>query len=331
MFPDREWSGTAFYRFIPKEPHSTSLQEGHLELVDFLLQDIGSSVYTEYEINDQAAGYYADHIDRLQGCHLALLHSHNKMQAFFSGTDLQTLHTQAAQCSNCLSIIVNNEGSYVAVFTEAHKIEAFSDILTTTTEENSFSFMGTAPLTSSRQFQHSSTETEVRQEIHCYDCLISCPTEVGIHGGFQKVCLALKEQQEKKEAEEKERNTSKWAGFPPTFAKSWSDDERELFFKGFPIPESPTDKGFQMADSICSLSLTWVYYDKLNPPINELNEPNESTLLFFLKALFTYYSPTPTEVTEVKKCLQGISLKQELRDLILFYLDDYLNNYSLNK
>lgn len=83
QFPDREWSGAAFYKV--KYLHGKNVDNAvlpndiALEVVDFMLQDIGNAVYTEYDLNEEVAGYIADNLDELLGTKVALLHSHNKM------------------------------------------------------------------------------------------------------------------------------------------------------------------------------------------------------------------------------------------------------------
>lgn len=78
VFPSTEYSGAAFYRYSQPENQS-DMQNMTIEIVDFCLQDIGSSGYTEYELNENTGAYFAEHIDTLLGCKVALLHSHNAM------------------------------------------------------------------------------------------------------------------------------------------------------------------------------------------------------------------------------------------------------------
>lgn len=50
--------------------------------------------------------------------------SHNKMNAFFSGEDIQTLTKEGFIRNHFLSLIVNNKGEYVAAITRKVKIES---------------------------------------------------------------------------------------------------------------------------------------------------------------------------------------------------------------
>lgn len=142
---------------------------------DFCLQDIGSCVYTEYDMNGDTASYYAEHIDTLLGCKIATLHSHNKMSCFFSSTDVSTLHEASSQMNNVLSIIVNNIGSYVAKFTQ--KEEVHHDILTvqTTKEISTMSYMGDENKSDSSTYHTSNKTEDDFTRILCYDCEIEKP------------------------------------------------------------------------------------------------------------------------------------------------------------
>lgn len=110
--PTVEWSGILFYR--PKG----DLDEGTFEVdcVDLLLMDIGSSTYTEFETSPDLAEYVANNLD-LFDCQIGLLHSHNTMGTWFSGTDNKTLLEQGQENNHFLSLIVNNAGEYTAAIT----------------------------------------------------------------------------------------------------------------------------------------------------------------------------------------------------------------------
>lgn len=79
MFPHIEWSGAAFYTYTRKKDETTDMEETELMIVDFCLQDIGTGGYTEYSLDADSASYYAENIQDLLGCKVALLHSHNSM------------------------------------------------------------------------------------------------------------------------------------------------------------------------------------------------------------------------------------------------------------
>ena len=105
----KEWSGILFYKI--KQDNKDII----FKTIDLLLMDIGSSTYTEYEENENVAEYilYND----LHDCHIGLMHSHNYMNTFFSGTDTNTLIKKAQQGFEngmFLSVITNIHQSYNA-------------------------------------------------------------------------------------------------------------------------------------------------------------------------------------------------------------------------
>lgn len=192
QFPNREWSGAAFYKINylnDKDKDSASLSDIRIDVLDFCLQDVGSSGYTEYDLDENTASYLADHIDTLLGAKVALLHSHNAMKAFFSGTDINTLYEKAAQCNNVLSIVVNNDGNYVAKFTQKELIHQVDDITVDSTIDTSFSLLGE----SNRSFHN--TQTDFKSEItdkynvRIYDCDILRPLNMPIDEEFKQECI----------------------------------------------------------------------------------------------------------------------------------------------
>ena len=127
LSPDKEWSGVLFYT-----------AEGSLEdksvvirAKDFYLMDLGTGGYTEFKLGeDPSIARFM--VDRdLFDCKTGLIHSHNTMSAFFSGTDQNTLEKEGKDMPNFVSLVVNNAGKYVAAVT--HKIS-------TTFKGRAFSF-----------------------------------------------------------------------------------------------------------------------------------------------------------------------------------------------
>lgn len=109
-FPTVEWSGVLFYNF---EGDIDNIAELKITAFDLYPLDIGTSTYTEFMHSPDFAGYIAknpDLMDSAQG----LIHSHNTMATFFSGTDSNTLREMAPVYGNYLSLIVNNAGTYTA-------------------------------------------------------------------------------------------------------------------------------------------------------------------------------------------------------------------------
>ena len=111
MFNDREYSGALFYKV------DGSFNDGSLNIVcvDFCLCDIGTSTYTEFETKPEVITYMCD--NDLLDCYIGLLHSHQCMSTFFSGTDTDTLKSEGSSMPHFVSLIVNNKGEYTAAIT----------------------------------------------------------------------------------------------------------------------------------------------------------------------------------------------------------------------
>lgn len=106
--PTTEWSGTLFYII------EGDFQNKNIKFIikDFYVMDIGTSGYTNYKETPEICSYMMDY--DLLDCKTGLIHSHNNMKAFFSGTDQGTLAEEGNRTTHYLSLVVNNEGSYVA-------------------------------------------------------------------------------------------------------------------------------------------------------------------------------------------------------------------------
>lgn len=113
-FPDTEYSGTLFYRV------TGSFEEMNLEVTafDFLLQDIGTSTYTEFNMSADVIAYMVDNPELLdENVYQGLMHSHHTMGAFFSGTDDATLREEGSDRTHFLSLIIDTRGTYQAAIT----------------------------------------------------------------------------------------------------------------------------------------------------------------------------------------------------------------------
>lgn len=111
MFPNKEYSGTLFYTY------KGSLKKGDIVIYakDFYLQDIGNATYTEFKNDATLVTYMID--NDLLDCCTGIMHSHNTMSTFFSGTDIGTLESEGADNNHFVSLIVNNKGEYNAMMT----------------------------------------------------------------------------------------------------------------------------------------------------------------------------------------------------------------------
>ena len=111
-----EWSGTLFFT------HEGSFENNDLVIrcVDIYIMDIGTQAYTEFDMNPDVIAYMCENPELLD-CQMGLIHSHNNMSTFFSGTDTATLKEEGRDRNNFVSLIVNNAGSYTAAITRKIK------------------------------------------------------------------------------------------------------------------------------------------------------------------------------------------------------------------
>lgn len=123
-----EWSGILFYK-VEGNFEDKSLT---VRCVDIFQMDEGSAAYTEFDMSADVASYMIDHPELMDGStYQGLIHSHNNMSTFFSGTDTATLSSEGSDMAHFVSLIVNNEGKYTAAITRRYKcvqkvVEEFS-------------------------------------------------------------------------------------------------------------------------------------------------------------------------------------------------------------
>jgi len=112
---DVEWSGILFY----KTKGEIGNDDFKVTCVDFCVMDIGSQAFTNFKDSEDIITYRVEHPDLLQeGIYEGLIHSHNNMATFFSGTDCRTLEKEGESTCHFLSLIVNNVGEYTARITK---------------------------------------------------------------------------------------------------------------------------------------------------------------------------------------------------------------------
>ena len=116
--PDNEWSGVLYYNY----KGSIENKDIIFEVVDFLVLDIGTRGHTEFVEDERIISYACSQM--LINQQVGLLHSHNRMDAFYSGEDTQTLIKEGSTRNHFLSLVVNNKGKYVAAITRKVKIKS---------------------------------------------------------------------------------------------------------------------------------------------------------------------------------------------------------------
>ena len=114
-----EWSGVLFYEV------DGNFEDNSLVVTcrDIFLMDTGSSGYTEFDMSPDVVTYMTKKPELLD-CKMGLIHSHNNMSTFFSGTDQNTLREEGNDRNHFVSLIVNNEGTYTAAITRKVKYKA---------------------------------------------------------------------------------------------------------------------------------------------------------------------------------------------------------------
>ena len=105
-----EWSGVLFY--------SVKGSIKQFDKVEFTVEDIylmnkGTKAYTEYDLDDDLIDYRMSNPQSL-AWKIGMVHSHNSMASYFSGTDMSELNDNSEFHNYYLSLIVNNFEEMVA-------------------------------------------------------------------------------------------------------------------------------------------------------------------------------------------------------------------------
>lgn len=143
-----EWSGTLFFT------HEGSFEDNDLVIrcVDIYIMDIGTQAYTEFDMNPDVIAYMCENPELLD-CQMGLIHSHNNISTFFSGTDTATLKEEGRDRNNFVSLIVNNAGSYTAAITRRVKSKQVK-------ESVSYEFFGDGEKHDTKEYVSSADEIE---------------------------------------------------------------------------------------------------------------------------------------------------------------------------
>ena len=196
-----EWSGTLFFT------HEGSFENNDLVVrcVDIYIMDIGTQAYTEFDMNPDVIAYMTEHSELLD-CQMGLIHSHNNMSTFFSGTDTATLKEEGRDRNNFVSLIVNNAGSYTAAITRRIKSKQVK-------ESVSYEFFGDGEKQDTKEYVSDSDEIEwfylkIEKEGENYP--------------FSDMATRLEEIRQAKAEKAKKMQTSVYqSGYKPTIANSY--------------------------------------------------------------------------------------------------------------
>lgn len=196
-----EWSGTLFFT------HEGSFENDDLVIrcADIYIMDIGTQAYTEFDMNPDVISYMCENPELLD-CQMGLIHSHNNMSTFFSGTDTATLKEEGRDRNNFVSLIVNNAGSYTAAITRRIKSKQVK-------ESVSYEFFGDGEKQDTKEYVSDADEIEwfylkIEKE--------------GENYSFPDMAARLEEiRQAKAEKAKKVQTPVYQSGYKPTIANSY--------------------------------------------------------------------------------------------------------------
>lgn len=117
-----EWSGVMFYS-VEGDINDRSTFKINLE--EIFLMDKGNGASTEFLFDESVIQYIMEKEERLDW-KIGLIHSHNSMGVFFSGTDMDELKENAPKHNYYFSLIVNNKLEFKAKVALYGKIENHS-------------------------------------------------------------------------------------------------------------------------------------------------------------------------------------------------------------
>ena len=160
MVHDVEWSGTLFYTV------TGSLDEGTFKAtcMDICVMDIGTSGFTNFKDTSDIIDYRINHGLLRPGIYEGLIHSHQCMAAFFSSTDETTLIKEGSDLNHFLSLIVCNEGKYVARITRKLRKKVKAEHLITYTESLEYKTFEDANIIITKGDKKQETKVEEAEE-----------------------------------------------------------------------------------------------------------------------------------------------------------------------
>lgn len=215
--------------------------------------------------------------------------------AFFSCTDISTLKEQAKQCNNVLSLVVNNDGNYVAKFTEKHNVHEDIAIKEDIISTDSWNFMGENNDSTKDERTEYKNDVNDYVEIKCWDCEIERPLDTDIDEAFKEECIRKIDLFKNKKTD----NTIHFkdvSGKPKYYYPSlWADEEMDSDDYNEYIHNGNVIKA---VNSIFSLSFNgdnsgYWYEDNLDDNLKE------SFYIHFMETWHCYYNFNRGEIKEV--------------------------------
>ena len=244
-----EWSGVLFY----KKEGSFENNDLKITCVDIFPMDIGSGGFTDFDDTPDIAAYRCEHLELLEeGIYEGLIHSHNRMKAFFSGTDTNTLLEEGTDRNHFVSLIVNNEGSYVAAVTRRIKQEVHAVahiVYTTKTHYNSWDDID-IPLSDGETVEKDKEETKTIEYVEWYDLNITKEAADNDFNEIDNRLSAIKEAKAKKAYQSPYYGSSYGKSGGYSNHRNWDEidseeSERTPWYPNVPSQGSPKEKNNQ--------------------------------------------------------------------------------------
>lgn len=223
-----EWSGVLFYKT------SGSFEDKSLIItcVDLFQMDEGTGGYTEYDMSPDVMGYMVDHPELLDtDVYQGLIHSHNNMATFFSGTDTATLQSEGNDMNHFVSLIVNNAGKYTAGVTRKVKLRQ------TVNEEFTYSTWGDERVSGNRTF------TVEKEYIQWFSLDIEIE---GVSNDFEEEMLARIKEIRINKANSNKGNYEIKGDIPTRYGNYLIDSYDNP--KGYAVPAGPANTSIKRED-----------------------------------------------------------------------------------
>lgn len=168
--PNLEWSGILLYTVEGTIKYPQKLV---IILKDIIPMNVKSAVYTEYKYHekdgeDSMIDYFSNNPIALEeNWRTAHIHSHNRMNVFFSGTDLDEIKRNSALHDYYLSIIVNNNTDIIGKIAICSEYKKTENIILHATDENGVKYN-----------KERRTVTFTSKDVEIIDCKIMTPFKV---------------------------------------------------------------------------------------------------------------------------------------------------------
>lgn len=192
---DVEWSGVLFYTY------TGSMNDGSFIVIckDLHVMDIGSGAYTEYNENPSILEYRIQNELLGENIQEGLIHSHNNMSTFFSGTDADTLVDEGTNSNHFVSLIVNNAGVYTARVTRklTREMKAVAHIVYQSTDYYNTYGGDKVLINENKQWEEDKEETKVIQEIEYFNLDIQKEEAINPFDELDERLREIKKEKEK--------------------------------------------------------------------------------------------------------------------------------------